>query len=103
MTAKRKTKLKPVKASSMLLSEPGIEQYMLVYVFWDDIVENNAWTKHADVKAAKPSPCVNTGFLVSLTEESIIIANSICDVNKPNGDKSYTVIPYGCVKEIVQA
>lgn len=75
-----------------------IKEGTLLLVTWDDIVANCSWLSDDKAQSYSPTQCKDIGWLINDDELNIRITNSV----NSDGEKSITVIPKGCVRQIKQ-
>lgn len=73
-----------------------IDSGTLLLVSWDDIVADPSWLSDDRASTLQPALCKNIGWLINEDKLNIRITSSVAD----NGDKSVTVIPKGCIRDV---
>lgn len=65
-------------------------------VSWEDITSDSAWHDKDGIRKARPTLVKTLGFFLGNKKGVLKLGHSISE----DGDSDYTVIPWGCIKEI---
>lgn len=80
----------------MKINWKKIKEGTLLLITWDDIVCNAAWLSDDKAQSHPATLCKDVGWLINEDELYLRITNSV----NSDGEKSVTVIPKGCVRDV---
>ena len=69
----------------------------IVQVSWDDA----ARVTNQPLEAATPAKMVNSGALAKINDKYVVVCNGLCLDSGKDVSGDFTVIPRGCVTEII--